>query len=418
MCRDPYLSLEMTLFGGQSFRWVEFETDMWRGRRHREFAGVVGSSLVVLREPEDRPSILANEEPYTLWYRVIATLDPDCDHAAELHDHFRLGTNMQPLVEDFCKNDSRFAEVFPYFSGARMLRQHPTECLFAFICSACNNVKRITGMVKYLANNHGRLIGHYKSIPFYEFPTIANIVDNVTEQELRDNGFGYRAKYTVGSAKMLQELGSEEYLMSLRGRPTPEVAKELVQLPGIGRKVAGCIALMALDCSDEIPCDTHVWQIAVRDYLPHLQTKTLTDRVYTQVGDHFRGMFGPYAGWAHNYLFIAELSDFKARLPENLRRKPPPKPKPSPKRAKSKRKPKADQNSSDSEASETSDAGESDDDLTPASQLSSKPLTAKSPRRKQPKTAAKPGADSVLSPTDVRAGPSTRARRRSTRSKA
>ena len=30
-------------------------------------------------------------------------------------------------------------------------------------------------------------------------------------------------------------------------------------------------------------------------------------------------VFGPYAGWAHNALFIAELSDVRKTLPEHLR---------------------------------------------------------------------------------------------------
>ena len=35
-------------------------------------------------------------------------------------------------------------------------------------------------------------------------------------------------------------------------------------LPGIGPKVAACVALFSLDKHDSIPVDTHVWQLALR----------------------------------------------------------------------------------------------------------------------------------------------------------
>ena len=66
-------------------------------------------------------------------------------------------------------------------------------------------------------------------------------------------------------------------------------------------QVADCVCLMSLDKPGAIPVDTHVWQIAARDYMPKLaKTKSLTDKIYREIGDHFRGVFGEYAGWAHS----------------------------------------------------------------------------------------------------------------------
>ena len=36
-------------------------------------------------------------------------------------------------------------------------------------------------------------------------------------------------------------------------------------------QVAACICLFALDKREAIPVDTHVWQLAVRYYTPHLK---------------------------------------------------------------------------------------------------------------------------------------------------
>lgn len=43
----------------------------------------------------------------------------------------------------------------------------------------------------------------------------------------------------------------------------------LLEFPGVGRKVADCVALFSLDLTTAIPVDTHVWSIVLRDYAPH-----------------------------------------------------------------------------------------------------------------------------------------------------
>lgn len=42
---------------------------------------------------------------------------------------------------------------------------------------------------------------------------------------------------------------------------------------------------MSLDKYEAIPVDTHIWQVTVRDYLPHLKNvKTLTPKIYKEIG--------------------------------------------------------------------------------------------------------------------------------------
>jgi N-glycosylase/DNA lyase len=66
---------------------------------------------------------------------------------------------------------------------------------------------------------------------------------------------------------------------------------------------------MSLDKHDVVPVDTHVWQIAQRDYKFGRQYKTLNKLAYSAIGDFFRTLWGPYAGWAHSVLFTADLRD-------------------------------------------------------------------------------------------------------------
>jgi hypothetical protein len=66
---------------------------------------------------------------------------------------------------------------------------------------------------------------------------------------------------------------------------------------------------MSLDHSESIPVDTHVWQIALRDYGFSKKAKTLNSQLYMQVADHFRLLFGDYSGWAHS------VSETDKRMP-------------------------------------------------------------------------------------------------------
>lgn len=86
-------------------------------------------------------------------------------------------------------------------------------------------------------------------------------------------------------------------------------------LAGVGPKVAACICLFSLDKHDAIPVDTHVWDLATRYYAPHLAKKALTPKLHAVVQQAFVDRFGPYAGWAHNCLFVSELASHKHLLP-------------------------------------------------------------------------------------------------------
>jgi len=72
-----------------------------------------------------------------------------------------------------------------------------------------------------------------------------------------------RAKYIVGTVKSLQLKpgGGADWLLSLRELVLEEVIGALCTLPGVGPKVAACIALFSLDQHHAIPVDTHVWQV-------------------------------------------------------------------------------------------------------------------------------------------------------------
>lgn len=71
---------------------------------------------------------------------------------------------------------------------------------------------------------------------------------------------------------------------------------------------------MGLGWAEAVPVDTHVWQIAQRDYkFGKGKAKTFSTNLYHPVGDFFRDLWGKEAGWAHSVLFTADLKTFSDR---------------------------------------------------------------------------------------------------------
>lgn len=170
-------------------------------------------------------------------------------------------------------------------------------------------------MCDRLCDNFGKYINDYKGVSFYSFPRPEDLIKPDTEQQLRGLGFGYRAKYVYNTAcKFVDETNPEismELLMSMRLKSDDDAREFLLQLTGVGPKVADCICLMALDKHDVVPVDTHVYQMAVRDFKfrGKRDPKSLNKQAYDDIRNHFKQLFGPYAGWAQSVLFASDLAD-------------------------------------------------------------------------------------------------------------
>uniref|UniRef100_A0A7C9CRF9 DNA-(apurinic or apyrimidinic site) lyase n=1 Tax=Opuntia streptacantha TaxID=393608 RepID=A0A7C9CRF9_OPUST len=289
------LSLPLTFPTGQTFRWKKTGP--------LQYTGVVKSHLVSLKQLENGD----------VGYCFHDCSNEDVGRLA-LFDFLNVGICLADMWEGFAASDQRFAELAPHLAGARVLRQDPLECLIQFLCSSNNNIGRITRMVDYISS-FGDYLGTVEGFDFHEFPSLDRLA-MLSEEELREAGFGYRAKYIVGTVKSLQLKpgGGADWLLSLRELVLEEVIGALCTLPGVGPKVAACIALFSLDQHHAIPVDTHVWQIATRFLLPELAGVRLTSKLCNRVAEAFVARYGKYAGWAQTLLFVAELPSQKALI--------------------------------------------------------------------------------------------------------
>ncbi|GAA6216389.1 N-glycosylase/DNA lyase [Lates japonicus] len=336
-CSKSELRLDLTLACGQSFRWRETAEGHW--------TGVMGGRVWTLTQTDD-----------TLWYHVyknqdgqkmgsdkkrgagvlqeenksekrfkgalkkeeeemlaVTSMQDTEEEEEKLRDYFQLNVKLGELYREWGTADPHFKKIADIFTGVRMLRQDPTECLFSFICTSNNHISRIQGMVERLCQALGTPLCQLDQTSYYDFPSLTALADSSVEARLRDLGFGYRARFLQQSAKQVLDTHGLQWLEGLRGVPYLQACDALRALPGVGTKVADCVCLMSLDKAEAVPVDTHVWQIAKRDYKYAAGNgqKSITDKLHRDIGDFFRKLWGPYAGWAHSVLFCADLKKFQ-----------------------------------------------------------------------------------------------------------
>ncbi|KAK3565673.1 hypothetical protein QTP86_014061, partial [Hemibagrus guttatus] len=269
-----------------------------------------GDSQELRKKFKEMAEVKVEEDDKSL---CVSTSEQDTKDEEVLRDYFQLSVKLEDLYKEWGDADPHFRDTGIIFSGLRMLRQDPVECLFSFICSSNNHIARIQGMVERLCGMFGTPLCELDGTHYHDFPSIEALAERGVQAQLRALGFGYRARFLQESAHQILSSHNPKWLHTLRNDPYLEARAALLKLPGVGPKVADCVCLMSLDKSEAVPVDTHVRRIAKHDYscAAESKQKTLTNKVYQEIGDFFRQLWGPYAGWAHSILFCADLKKFQ-----------------------------------------------------------------------------------------------------------
>ena len=259
--------LAEVLDGGQSFRWRR-EAEGWVGVFGRGVAQLRPHARgVEWRQPEGMPDLGEALGRY---------LDAEGEQAA--------------LAERLpWRSDAFLREAMERFPGLRILRQEPEEALLAFLCSSNKQIVQIRRMVAALAESLGEEVAPgYCALPSWERLARAG------ESELRACGLGYRAGFVRGTAGRLAR--ERDWLGGLEGTTTAEAEARLAELPGVGPKVAACVALFGLGRLDAFPVDTWIGRVMSEGY-------ELSGWRNEALGRFGRAHFGEAAGLAQQWLF-------------------------------------------------------------------------------------------------------------------
>lgn len=195
-----------------------------------------------------------------------------------LKHYLNLSSNLTDLYDQWSSQDPNFKKKAAQFSGIRILRQDPWEALVAFICSSNNNISRISQMVEKLCINYGPFVATVGGRLYHDFPTPEALAGKDVENNLRSLGFGYRARYIYQTAVMVSQEREKGWLDGLCNPESPafgvaakpgdemkpegrqryrDAHEKLLELQGVGPKVADCVCLMGLGWGESVPVDTH-----------------------------------------------------------------------------------------------------------------------------------------------------------------
>lgn len=213
---------------------------------------------------------------------------------ADLAAYFAAGTDFAAATNALpWRSDAHLARCVAAFPGLRLLRQPFGETLLAFLCSATKQIVQIKQMVELLAARLGRPL--FPGGP-HALPGWAELAA-VPESELRRCLLGFRARHIAGTARYLA--ARPGWLEETEDLPYAAAHARLLELPGVGTKVADCVLLFGAGRLEAFPVDTWILQALARHY-------GLEGWSPAQVAHFGRAHFGPQAGLAQQFLFAWE----------------------------------------------------------------------------------------------------------------
>lgn len=268
---DPITSIN----SGQVFLW-EKRGDFWYGVEGEHIVKIaqVGEHLEFSSFPEDR-----------MWnYRI-----------------FRLDDDVMQIFSEISR-DSLVHKLVKMYPGLRLMRQDPHQCLFSFVCASNTNIPMIRRMLYSLTRKFGKRV-KADGMEFFTFPS-AKAIDRASSNELRTCGLGYRTKAVKAVAHAITS--GQLDCNALRAASYEGAKKELLQIYGIGNKIADCILLFSLEKLEAFPIDIWIARALASNYSWLHEKKfgeKLTLHQYEELSGSAKRYFGRYAGYAQQYLY-------------------------------------------------------------------------------------------------------------------
>jgi len=208
--------------------------------------------------------------------------------------YFDFGRDYKTVKDRLSAMDNTLLDAVKYAPGIRILKQDFFECLISFIISQNNRIPMIKKVVANISEKYGKETGEFNGIKYYSFPSIQEL-SKADEESLMECKAGFRAKYIMDAVKKCGDGMFESKDMS--ALTTEELRKRLMQINGVGPKVADCVMLFSLSRSDAFPTD--VWVKRVMSYFYFDGNDTSLKEIQKMAKERFSG----YEGFAQQYLF-------------------------------------------------------------------------------------------------------------------
>jgi len=225
-------------------------------------------------------------------------------------DFFRKKDDIEKIIKSISK-DSVTKKAVKQYLGLRILEQDPFQCLISFITSSNSNIQKIKNSLENISKKFGTKI-KFEDQEFFLFPEPKKLA-KASINEIKSCGVGYRAQFIKEAASMMMLKKIDfEYLKKSNYQ---EAKKEICLIPGVGNKVADCVLLFSLNKLEAFPLDRWIIRILEKYYSDkfQLETKTITEKQYDIIHEKILNHFGPFAGYAQQFLFKMERENYQKK---------------------------------------------------------------------------------------------------------
>ena len=267
--------LEQTMTCGQTFCWHRIDGKLYEDGEPHFYTFRNGEPVIV--EGKDEEIIVETE----LSREEVET-------ALGVHH------DLEEVFSTFPDNE-KLSDAKEQLWGLRIVQDEFFPCLISYLLSPQMRIPRIKEMHNEIAREYGE-VREVDGKELLRFPTREEL-SQATEEELRELGTGYRAKYIVETLEILEEedFNPEE----VRDMGYSEAREELKNLYGVGDKVADCVLLFSLGFYEAYPIDTWADK-ALKNHFEDLYSDD-----YGELSENMRKHFGEYSGYAQEYIFHA-----------------------------------------------------------------------------------------------------------------
>jgi N-glycosylase/DNA lyase len=246
-------------------------------------------------------SQVGDRNDFSLSVRAMTEVNEEAgDVGRSLRNHLSqvlgLNDNLELFYSKFAEYDEALSLTFKNLRGLRLMRG--TDLFQALICSILsqnNSVRLWNRSARLMMKHYGRMVKFVDGSREFLFPDARRLAGLNSRGLQSRTSMGYRAKPVLTISRMI--VNDELDLSAVAKEPYEEAADLLLELPGVGPKVADCFLLYGAGCLEAAPVDVWIHRIVSKLYFGGRRVSR------PKTAEFLRERFREWAGYAQLYLF-------------------------------------------------------------------------------------------------------------------
>ncbi len=207
-----------------------------------------------------------------------------------------LDTDYSHITDILSNKDEHMKKAVEFGAGIRILRQDPWEMLISFIISQNKAIPHIKQCIHNITSKYGHLIEENSyGQNLYTFPSPEQLI-KVSDEQLRDCKVGFRAPYILDATNKV--INGTINLNEIFNMNIEDARQTLMQIKGVGPKIADCVLLFAYNKLEVFPTDVWIKRVIEGYYFEGKEVPL------PEIQKFAKNYFGDLAGYAQQYLFF------------------------------------------------------------------------------------------------------------------